>query len=157
MSSVLESALPAWVKPYAVAFASFAADDGTKVFPSQARIARMLAKSERQVRRAVRELRRLRVLVIVAPSGRATAARYYFAAERLPIGGDGEQIDLFTNVSQFPQVKRSNSGAKQRFPQRQQQLTGHGCPVYPDMGVRRSVIDPSSTQRTRAREKTGTE
>ena len=126
VSSVLESALPAWVKPYAIAYASFAADDGSKVFPSQVRIARLVSKSERQVRRAVRELRRLRVLVIVAPSGRNTAARYYFAAERLPVGGDGKQIDLFTNVSIFPQPKRINYSVKKRFPQVQQQLTGHG-------------------------------
>ena len=139
VSSVLESALPAWVKPYAVAFASFAADDGSKVFPGIKRIARLVSRSERQARRAVRELRRLRVLEIVAPSGRAQAARYHFHCERLPLPGDGEQRELFSVITPFPQRNQKKDGAKKRFPQDAQQLTGHGCQGIPDMGVRRSV------------------
>jgi hypothetical protein len=157
VSAVLESALPAWLKIYAVAFASFAADDGARVFPTQARIARMVSKSDRQVRRAVTDLVTRQILEVIAPSGRATATRYHFHAERLPVGGDGEQLPLSFNISVFPQRKAIDSGSKTRFPQFPQQLTGHGCPGIPDMGVRRSVNrSVKYSTYTRARARTGT-
>jgi len=150
VSLVLESALPAWLKIYAAAFASFASDDGSKVFPTLKRIARMVGKSERQAQRATTELRRLAILEVLTPSGRATATRYHFHVERLPLPGAGESRPLFHGVAMFPQRKMAKAGLEKRFPQLQQQLTGHRC-----------RIDPSSTLRTntaralRAR-KTGT-
>jgi len=140
VSTVLESALPAWLKPYAVAFASFAADDGSRVYPSVARIARLVGRSERQTKRAVADLRRRRILTVVTPSTHYAATRYMFHAEQLPLGGDGEQIDLFTNVSSFPQRNYFDFGVKERFPQDAQVLTG--TPRHPMgvMGDTRSVI-----------------
>jgi hypothetical protein len=139
VSTVLESALPAWLKPYAVAFASFAADDGSRIYPTIARIARMVSRSERMTQYAVAELRRLHVLEVVKAGGRNTATRYQLHAERLPVGGDGEQIDLFTNVSRFPQGDRRNSGVIQGFPQVPQALTRN--PLHPRgaTGCTRSV------------------
>ena len=124
ISSVLESALAPWLKIYAAAFASFAADDGSRVFPTVGRIARMVGRSERQTQKATTELRRLKVLQVIAPSGRNTATRYQFHAERLPVGGDGEQIELFSAIAPFPQRKAVKVGTNSRFPQRQQGLTG---------------------------------
>jgi len=149
VSLVLDSGLPAWLKFYAVTFASFAADDGSRVFPTLKRIARMVGRSERQAQRAVTELRRLAILEVIAPSGRSTATRYHFHAERLPSPGAGESQSSLFDVLAFPQRKVLKAGLQTRFPQRQQALTGHGC-----------RIDPSSTLRTntaalRAR-KTGT-
>jgi hypothetical protein len=150
VSAVLESALAAWLKPYAVAFASFAADDGSKVFPTARRVARLVGRQERQTRTAIAELRRLQVLQVVAPGGRNTATRYRFVVERLPIGGDGEQIDLFSNVSRFPQRNIPNSRSNTGFPQDAQQLT---CSPLQGVGavdctrsVNRSVKYPTYTR-----------
>jgi len=157
VSVVLESALPAWLKPYAVAFASFAADDGSKVYPGVARVARMVGRTKRQTQKAIAELRRRRILSVVVPSTHDAATRYHLHAERLPTVADGEQIDLFSNVSQFPQRKYFDFGTKTGFPQIS---TASTCnPRHPRgvVGDTRSVIDPSITKRTRARaRKTGT-
>lgn len=97
VSAVFESALDLWLMPYAAAYASFANNDGSSVFPSVARIARMLDRSPRQVRRALAELRAAGVL-IAEPSGVRNYLRYTFQASRLPQTGDGRQL-LIT----FPQ------------------------------------------------------
>lgn len=116
MSAVFESALATWLKPYAVAFASFADDDGANIFPSLKRIAGMVGHSERHARRAAHELRRLGILELVTHHHRYQTTQYRFHAGWLP-----------EKFSTFPQVP-----------------TGHGCPRRQDMGVRRSVSDPSS-------------
>jgi hypothetical protein len=157
ISVVLESALPSWLKVYAVAFASFATDDGARVYPSIGRIARMVSRSERQVQRAATELRRLRVLEIIAPSGRNTATRYQFNAGRLPLPGDGEQLPIFFDVLPFPQRKAEKHSAKKRFPQLPQALTGTPCHPRGDTHVTRSVSrSVKYSTYTRARAKTGT-
>jgi len=154
VSAVLESKLPAWLKPYAIAFASFAADDGSKVFPGQKRIARLVSRSERMTRYATTELRRLGVLEIVEPSTYCTTPRYRFRAERLPDGGDGKQIDLFTNVSQFPQRNHFDFGVKERFPQISTALTGNGLPLRGATDCPRSVSrSVNYSKYTRARAK----
>jgi hypothetical protein len=135
VSAVFDSALAAWLKPYAAAFASFALDDGTHVFPTVARIGRMVGKSTRQARRATTELRRLQVLTEISPSGRNTATRYQFHVERLPLSSDGSQLVLVG----FPQSDRATVAGPLRFPQLQQALTGHACPSREDTRVRRSV------------------
>lgn len=158
VSAVLESALPAWLKIYAASFASFAADDGSRVYPTVARIARMATRSVRQTKRAVRELRRLGVLETIAPSGRNTATRYLFHGERLPLAGDGAQIPLSFEsfgVLPFPHGKHAKASIKTRFPQDAQALTGH--PRHPRgvMGDTRSVSRSVKYTYTRAN-KTGT-
>jgi len=160
MSAVFESGLPAWLKPYAAAFASFAADDGTRVYPTVKRIARMCSRSERRAQNATTELRRLGVLVVEAPSGRATAARYRFNASALPYAGVGSQFDLpfLFDVSPDAQANPYKRSAKSRFPQFPQQLTGRQRPGIPDASVGRSVSrSVKYSSYTRAKTKTGTE
>jgi len=98
VSAVLESALDPWLKPYAMAYASFGKDDGSHVFPSTRRIARDLGKSERQAQYAAAALRSLRVLQLEQPSAPHRAARYRFDINALPQPGDGRQIPLFSRT-----------------------------------------------------------
>jgi hypothetical protein len=146
VSSVFASALPAWLKPYAAAFASFAADDGSRVYPTVARVARMVGRSDRSTQRALHELRDLGVLVLEAGPGHHRAPRYGFCAAALPNVGDPDQLPL------FPQAAAARSGANAAgaatFPHPPQVLTGRWCHPLGDMGVTRSVSDPSfSTHR----------
>jgi len=99
VSAVLDSALPRWLRQFAVALASFANDDGTNIFPSVARVARMAGRSERQAARAIKVLRGLGVITPVghAPlrgQQRAVVA-YHFHARALPQSADGDQLGLF--------------------------------------------------------------
>lgn len=97
ITRILDSALPAWLKPFAVALASFALDDGSRAYPSAGRLARMTGKSERQARRALRALRRAGV---ITPVGRQRkAVEYQIHTSALPQAGDADQLGL------FPQVK----------------------------------------------------
>jgi len=135
VSAVFSSSLPAWLKPYATACANFAADDGSSVYPSIARLALMVGRCERATQTAIGELRRRKILTLEAPPGRHRATRYVFHAEALPRLSDGDQISLFHS---YPQT-----------------LTG--SPLHP-MGAAhctRSVIDQSFTnlQKNRARER----
>jgi len=109
VSAVFESALPAWLKPYAAAFATFAEDDGSKCFPSVGRIGRMVGRDARSARRAVAELRRRRVLEIVQRSGRERTTRYFFNARALPAAGDGAQQVISFDKTRFQQVKPRKS------------------------------------------------
>ena len=105
--------MPAWLKPYATAFASFAKDDGSRVYPSIRRIARMVGRSERAAATAAAELRRRHILELAAPAGRERAARYVFNASALP-GETGQYPFTFEKTS-FPQAqatKRSGKPAK---------------------------------------------
>jgi hypothetical protein len=146
VSIVFDSALPAWLKPYAAAFASFAADDGSRVHPSIKRVARMVGRAERSTQRAVHELRACGVLDLERGPGHHRAARYVFRAAALPRVGDPDQLPL------FPQAARSTAGG---FPQLAQVLTGHPRRVMGDTSVTRSVSDPSFTTHpfARARER----
>lgn len=98
VSAVLDSALAAWLKPYAMAYASFGKDDGSNVYPSTRRIARDMGKSERQIQNAASALRRLRVLKLEQASAPHRAARYLFDVSALPQIGDGTQIGLFSGT-----------------------------------------------------------
>lgn len=157
VSAVLESALPSWLKPYAVAFASFAKDDGTRIYPSVATIGRMVGRSQRAARAATSELRRRRVLEVLEVSGPYRATRYRLNAAALPQAGDGAQLPIPLDKTRFQQVKPQKRTGKPRFPQVSTALTCSGLPPIPEAGFRRSVIDPSFSTRTRARAKTGTE
>ena len=146
VSAVFSSALPAWLKLYATALATFAADDGSSVYPSIARLAQMVGRCERATQTAVRELRRRGVLTVKAQPGRNRATRYHLDVDALPHVSDGDQIPLFHS--------------------RPQQLTGSGLHPRGAVGCTRSVIDPSFTNhqekraRTRSKgkyQKTGTE
>jgi len=136
VSAVFSSSLPAWLKPYATALATFAADDGGRVYPTVARLARMVGRSDRATQTAIGELRRLGVLTLEAPAGRYRASRYAFHVRAL---------------SKFPQVRVQKprpilvgGGDMHRF---SQGLTGSWVkPTSPDQSVR------TSTNQVRARE-----
>jgi hypothetical protein len=97
--AVFESALPVWLKPYAAAYASFAEDDGSSVYPSIAHVARKMRRSPRQVRRATSVLRsHYKILKSVETSRRHSSTTYVFQSEKLPHASDGLQL-------RFPQVK----------------------------------------------------
>lgn len=106
VATVFASALDLWLKPYAAAFASFAAEDGSRVFPSVARVARMLNRSPRQVHRAIAELREKAILVPESTPTRHLAIRYRFQAEKLPRTTDGRQL-----VIGFPQANARKRSA----------------------------------------------
>jgi len=109
VSAVLESALEPWLKPYALAFASYGDADGRKVYPGIRRIARELGKSERQTQNAAAALRSLRVLKLEQPAGPRRPARYIFDVAALPQPGDGRQIPLFSRTkTTYPQRVRKN-------------------------------------------------
>lgn len=106
VSCVLDSDLPSWLKPFAVALASFAADDGSQVFPSVARIARMAGRSERQAFRAMRVLRSAGIIEPLGRAAQRASVQYQFHARALPRVGDPEQLGF------FPQAARTNSRRK---------------------------------------------
>jgi len=141
VSIVFDSALPAWLKPYAAVFASFADDDGKKIYPSVARVARMVGKSERSAQRALHALRGRGVLVLEVGPGHHRAPRYAFRAVALPHVGDPDQLSLFSTAT------RTTSRRKSVDPD----YFSTGCtgtnttPVsfMGDTGVTRSVSDPS--------------
>jgi hypothetical protein len=156
VSAVFDSTLPAWLKRYAAAYASFAAPDGSRVYPSRKRVARLVGRSERSTQRAIQELRRRGVLALEAAPVRQQTPRYQFRAIALPQIGDENQLALFPQAGvQKPGVKQTDPDV---FHSHAQGLTGHGCLPWGDMGVSRSVSDPSVRTSTKgATKKTGTE
>ena len=152
VTAIFASALPARLKPYAAACASFAADDGTRIFPTVGTLARMLGKSERSTQRALTALREAGVLVVETEATRYRPTRYRLDVAALPHPSDPTQILL------FPQAAPSKSGAKTRtvasFPQFPQGSTAMG-----DVGVTPGVTwvspdpsgDPSRTNQRTAR------
>jgi len=160
-SAVFDSALPAWLKPYAAACASFASDrDGTRVYPSIARIARMVGRCERATQTAIHELERRGVLEVVAPARQHTSTHYRFVYDALPFS-DGDQLRLFAPQG-FPQARSQNAGQVEDF-HRHAQSGVQWASVRGAVDCTRSVIDPSrtSTHLARARKgkypKTGTD
>jgi hypothetical protein len=166
VSAVFESALPPWLKRYATACASFAAEDGTKIYPTMVRLARMTGRSERATQTAVHELIRRGVLIIEAPHTPRRATRYRLNTDALPHRGDPDQLPLFQQAARInipPATAASEPGV---FHSHAQALTGSGLHPRGEVGFTRSFIDPSFThpQRKRARarnkgryQKTGTE
>ena len=166
VSIVFDSALPAWLKPYAAAFATFAAEDGSKVFPTIARVAHMVGKSERSTQRAAHALRDRGVLALELGPGHHRAARYRFHVVALPHDGEPDQLPLFAQdelirIRRNADTRGELSTDFHRFPQ----AWVTPVTVMGDTRVTRSVSDPprASTylKTARAREqanarKTGT-
>jgi hypothetical protein len=140
VSAVFDSALPAWLKPYAAACATFAEDDGTRVYPSIARVARMVGRCERATQTALQDLRRRGVLIIAVEAGRHRARRYVFNARALPTIEDADQLPL------FPQATKGKPARIDVFHSHAQASTGSGLHVMGAVGRTRSVNDPSSIQ-----------
>jgi len=150
VSAVFESSLPAWLKPYAAACASFAEDDGTRVFPSIALLARMVGRCERATQTAIHELRRRGVLVVAIEPAPYRSRRYVFNAAALPaVTDEPDQLPL------FPQATKAKAARVEVFHSHAQALTR--SPLHP-MGAAhctRSVIDPSFTTHPFARARKG--
>lgn len=159
VSIVFDSALPTWLKLYAAAFATFAADDGSRVFPSVARVARMVGRSERSTQRALHELRARGVLTLECGPGHHRAPRYQFRAVALGAPREPDQLPLFPQVKvQKPAKTQGKLREPDFFHTFPQVLTRH--PWHP--WVTRVSPDPSSdpsfsTTNKREREKTGTD
>jgi hypothetical protein len=84
VTAVLESALKPALKPVAVALASVARDDGSRLFPSVAHVAWLLGRSLRPVQEHLAALRTLGVLVVVRPASPHRATLYRFNVWALP-------------------------------------------------------------------------
>jgi len=144
VSIVFDSALPTWLKLYAAAFATFAADDGSRVFPSVARVARMVGRSERSTQRALHELRARGVLTLECGPGHHRAPRYQFRAVALGAPREPDQLPLFPQaVVQKPAKTQRKLREPDFFHTFPQALTRHPCHPMGDTGVTRSVNDPS--------------
>jgi hypothetical protein len=83
MHAVYVSNLDAALRPVALAFAWFANDDGTHVWPAVSTVSRMLRWSERTIQRRLLTLRELGVLELEDPEkglagGQSKTARYRF-------------------------------------------------------------------------------
>lgn len=147
VSIVFDSGLPAWLKPYAAACATFAADDGSKVFPTIARIGRMVGRSRRATQRALHELRDRGVLTLEVGPGHHRATRYHFRIVALPTTtGEPDQLSLFPQA-EVVRIRRNTAGCGKlstdfhRFPQAWASYT---TPMG-DTHDARSVSDPSRT------------
>lgn len=81
---VWESDLPRRLMPCAAVLAGFAKDDGSSVYPSMARLAWSLKRSERQTQSLVSELRALGVLHVVRPPAFNRPTVYRFDETALP-------------------------------------------------------------------------
>lgn len=156
VSAVFESALPAWLKPYAATYASFAAPDGSRVFPSVARVARMVGRSERATQTALHELRRRGVLVLVCAHAPGRTALYEFHWSALPHLSDPGQLSLFQQAA----VKNpeGNQEITEVFHSHPQAYTRSPLRVMGEAHVTRSVSDPlvRTSTHARAAQKTGT-
>lgn len=155
MAAILESALPSRLKPYAMALAKFAKDDdGTRVFPSVATVAKLTGRTPRSAQRALVELRTLGLLKALTPAGRYRAIHYQFIREKLPQIDDGQQLPLGLEPPQaFPQRARQKTPHPGDFHRLQQPWVTLASRMG-DASVTRSVIDLSRTStylRARAR------
>ena len=84
VSRVLESALPPDLKFTAAVLASFADDDGYRIWPAMGEVAHLRGLKERAVQYHVRELRDMEILEIVKPATQWWPAQYRMVLEKLP-------------------------------------------------------------------------
>jgi hypothetical protein len=95
VSAVFASALPAWLKPYAAAYATFAKDDGSSIFPRVRTIARMVGRHERPTQAATGVLRELGVLEVTQPATPRAPNVYRLNVAALPHTPDDGQLTLW--------------------------------------------------------------
>lgn len=84
VSAVLASGLSPDVKFTAAVLASFAQDDGSRIWPSMGEVAHLRGISERAVQYHVKELRRMEILELVKPATQWFPAQYWMRLDRLP-------------------------------------------------------------------------
>jgi len=115
MSAVMNSDLAAWLRPYALAYASFADDDGTHVYPTIRTVARMVRRHRRRVLEATHVLRDLGILEVEQPHARYRATRYHFNVDALPPpGGFPDQLALFPRPKALKAGLKSDHAQKKR-------------------------------------------
>jgi hypothetical protein len=84
VTAVLESGLVPDVKFTAAVLASFADDEGYRIWPSMGEAAHLRGISERAVQYHVKELRRMEILEIVKPATQWFPAQYRMRLDKLP-------------------------------------------------------------------------
>lgn len=134
--AVWNSGLKAWLKPYAAVLAGFAHDDGTRVFPSIARVAWAVGVSERRAQGAVSKLTALGVLRIVQKHAPGRPTRYQFDVEALPRRAVFVAQQLTLTLKPDVHVTHNRTSAS---------LKPDVCDVKPDVHVTRSVRRSVST------------
>ncbi|MGE4224564.1 MAG: hypothetical protein AB7I23_14545 [Vicinamibacterales bacterium] len=129
IAMVFASNLPSGLRLTALACANFAADDGRRVFPAVARLAKMTAKSRSQVVRDLRRLVALGVLVLERRGGGTAASVYAFNLKALTsvVGDTGS-----TGATGGTGARRGSTDAP-----------GPVAPVPPD-----PLVDPSRARRS---------
>lgn len=136
---IWESSLAPHVKPLASMLALFAQDDGTSIYPSIGRLARLLGHSRRTVQRQLGELLAAEVLALVTPrtGGRQRTTEYRFRLERLTGAGKGDTgVTVSETVTPVTRkgdtgVTRSVRDSKEYVPPRTPPLRGgaHALPT----------------------------
>lgn len=125
VSYVLESALARDLKFTAVVLASYADDDGYRIWPSMGEVAHLRGVTERAVQYHVKELRQMEILAVVKEATQWFPAQYRLVREKLPwrepykpperqpylLGPPGVQP-----ASPLPGVKPSAPGVKPTSP-----------------------------------------
>lgn len=125
VSHVLESALAPDLKFTAAVLASFADDDGYRIWPSMGEVAHLRGVTERAVQYHVKELRQMEILAVVKEATQWFPAQYRLVREKLPwrepykpperqpylLGPPGVQP-----ASPLPGVKPSAPGVKPTSP-----------------------------------------
>ncbi len=84
VSRVLDSDLPADLKFTAAVLASFADDEGYRIWPSMGEVAYLRGISERAVQYHVKELRAMQILELVKPATQWFPAQYRMRLDQLP-------------------------------------------------------------------------
>jgi len=84
VSCVLESGLPPDLKFTAVVFASFADEDGYRIWPSMGEVAHLRGITERAVQYHAKELRAMEILELVKPATQWFSAQYRMRLDKLP-------------------------------------------------------------------------
>jgi hypothetical protein len=142
VSLVLESALAPDLKFTAAVLASFADEDGYRVWPAVPHVAYLRGVSERAVQFHIKDLRTMDILELVKPATQWHPAHYRIVAEKLPARAPYQAADRqpwllgppgVNSTSPLPGVKPSAPGVK---------------PASPDP----SLDPPLRTHMTRARE-----
>jgi len=95
---------PAAIKFVLYKMADWGADDGSSIYPAVPTIAKLTEMSERTVQRAIGELVRSGLLVLVKQGGGSLANEYRIAVEKL------QQLDLFAETTHRKPAKAGDIG-----------------------------------------------
>ncbi len=109
---VADSGLPPHLKMTAVVLALYATEDGDRIYPSVARVARQLGKTERVVRANIATLRNQGVLVTVTAGGGARRTTHY----RLNVNALPQPASLSAPNLLTPDVLRADEPVKTLLP-----------------------------------------